>query len=153
MHAAWIVRSAGAKPDASQTTSLNPLWSAAANSGSFPTEVNRTASFHTCWVFLVEKTQLWGRISALKEWNHLFFLQWGKEKTSKEQNSFSGQVQKAYVPQKLPHFQMGDEGENRHQKSCTILQLALFGEVLKRTWHAEWQNIQMVKQVKAVEYL
>jgi len=48
MHAAWIVKGAGAKPNASQIASLNSLWSAAAYSGNFPAEVNRTASFHTC---------------------------------------------------------------------------------------------------------
>lgn len=48
MHAAWIVRGPRAKPDASRIASLNSLWSAAANSGKFPAEVNRTAPFHTC---------------------------------------------------------------------------------------------------------
>lgn len=41
-------RRAGARPDVSQIASLNSLWSAAANGGNFPAEVNRIASFHAC---------------------------------------------------------------------------------------------------------
>lgn len=41
-------RGAGAKSDASQIASFNSPWPAAAISGNFPAEVNRTAFFHTC---------------------------------------------------------------------------------------------------------
>lgn len=41
-------RGAGAKSDASQIASFNSSWPAAAISGNFPAEVNRTAFFHTC---------------------------------------------------------------------------------------------------------
>lgn len=121
-------RGAGAKSDAIQIASLNSPWPAAAISGNFPSEDDRTAFFHTC-------RDLGAEQAAVRHDECSQIMSGGKKnKIYTLQESW-----KDYIIQK--HCQTGDKGENWHQKSCKTVQDTLFGGIFRRIWHVAGHKI------------